>query len=64
MEDFDTFISNMIKYVKNEEAWNDYFFALADNFEPVYFSDDDGDEDDFDDESHSDIIEGLARQEE
>ena len=40
------------------------FFALTDNFEPVYFSDDDGDEDDFDDESHSDIIEGLARQEE
>ena len=54
----------MIKYLNNEAAWNEYFFSLADDLEPVYFSDDDGDEDDFDDDRHADIIEGLADHEE
>jgi len=61
---FDHFISLMIKYLNDEAAWNEYFFSLADDLEPVYFSDDDGDEDEFDDGSGTSIIEGLASHEE
>ena len=54
----------MIRCTREEDVWNNYFVTLADNLEPIYFSDDDGDENEYDVESYSDNVGGLARHEE
>ena len=64
MNDFEDFISKMTEFMNDEVAWNEYFFSLADDLEPIYFSDDEWDEDDIDGDSYEEIIDGLVNYEE
>ena len=56
MKDFDEFM----KCLNDEEAWDEYFFFLTDVLELTYFSDDDADEDEINDDDYMDSIESLA----